>query len=122
MRLIKVIQIQFRPKHFALRCVRAYSCRKVSVITDSHEHDGQHREFLPVTVIRDGLYELKSLEKLNISSNELLMELRQQGIEHRGQVRLGLVETDGDISLYFFEQKDLLPWAVRPAFRASRRI
>lgn len=64
---------------------------------------------LPVTVIRDGLYELKSLETLNISSNELLMELRQQGVEHLGQVRLGLVETDGDISLYFFEQKDLRP-------------
>lgn len=64
---------------------------------------------LPVTVIRDGLYELKSLDTLNISSNELLMELRQQGVEHLGQVRLGLVETDGDISLYFFEQKDLRP-------------
>lgn len=64
---------------------------------------------VPVTVIRDGLYELKSLEKLNISSNELLMELRQQGVEHLGQVRLGLVETDGDISLYFFEQRDLRP-------------
>lgn len=64
---------------------------------------------LPVTVIRDGLYELESLEKLNISSSELLMELRQQGVEHLGQVKLGLVETDGDVSLYFYEEEDLHP-------------
>lgn len=64
---------------------------------------------LPVTVISDGLYETKAFETLNMSSSELLMELRQQGVEHLGQVRLGLVETDGDISLYFYEQEDLRP-------------
>ncbi|MCD5996204.1 DUF421 domain-containing protein [Pseudomonas sp. CDFA 602] len=64
---------------------------------------------LPVTVINDGLYELKSLGKLNISSSELLMELRQQGVEHLGQVRLGLIETDGDISLYFYDPQDVRP-------------
>ncbi|AKS04655.1 DUF421 domain-containing protein [Pseudomonas trivialis] len=64
---------------------------------------------VPITVISQGLYELKSLEKLNISSNELLMEMRQQGVEHLGQVRLGLVETDGDISLYFYDQNELRP-------------
>jgi len=63
----------------------------------------------PVTIIRDGLYELHSLEKHNISSDEFFMELRHQGVEHLGQVRLGILETDGDISLFFFE-----PTAVRP--------
>lgn len=64
---------------------------------------------LPITVISDGLYETKAFEQLNMSSSELLMELRQQGVEHLGQVRLGLVETDGDISLYFYEQEDIRP-------------
>lgn len=78
---------------------------------------------LPVTVISEGLFELKSLDKLNISSSELLMEFRQQGVEHLGQVRLGLVETDGDISLYFYEQEEtcpglsVLPLEHRPEFR-----
>lgn len=64
---------------------------------------------LPITVIKDGLYELKSLEKLNMSSSELLMEFRQQGVEHLGQVRLAIVETDGDVSLYFFDKDDVRP-------------
>ncbi|KTC53376.1 hypothetical protein AO262_31430 [Pseudomonas fluorescens ABAC62] len=77
----------------------------------------------PVTVISNGMYELKAFETLNMSNNELLMELRQRGVEHLGQVRLGLVETDGDISLYFHDEKDLrpglsvLPEEHRPEFQ-----
>jgi len=63
----------------------------------------------PVTVIEDGLYKLESLEGLNMSSSELFMELRQKGVEHLGQVRLAILETDGDVSLYFFEQGDVRP-------------
>ena len=61
----------------------------------------------PVTVIEDGLYKLESLEGLNMSSSELFMELRQRGVEHLGQVRLAILETDGDVSLYFFEAEDV---------------
>lgn len=66
-------------------------------------------EGVPITVIKEGLYELKSLKKLNISSGELLMEFRQRGVEHLGQVRLAIVETDGDVSLYFFDADNVRP-------------
>ena len=39
---------------------------------------------LPITVVKDGMYEVHSLRNLNISSSELFMELRQQGVEHLG--------------------------------------
>jgi uncharacterized membrane protein YcaP (DUF421 family) len=61
----------------------------------------------PVTVIEDGLYKLESLEGLNMSSSELFMELRQHGVEHLGQVRLAILEIDGDVSLYLFEPDDV---------------
>lgn len=64
---------------------------------------------VPITVIKDGLYEYKSFKKLNISSSELLMEFRQRGVEHLGQVRLAIVETDGDVSLYFFDEENVRP-------------
>lgn len=63
----------------------------------------------PVTVIEDGLYKLESLEGLNMSSSELFMELRQRGVEHLGQVRLAILEIDGDVSLYFFAPEDVRP-------------
>lgn len=77
----------------------------------------------PVTIIKDGLYELHSLERLNISSDEFFMELRQQGVEHLGQVRLGILETDGDVSLYFADTQSarpglsVLPKQYRPVYR-----
>lgn len=64
---------------------------------------------VPVTVIKDGLYEYKSFRKLNMSPSELLMEFRQRGVEHLGQVRLAIVETDGDVSIYFFDAEDVRP-------------
>jgi len=63
----------------------------------------------PVTVIEEGLYKLESLDHLNMSSSELFMELRQQGVEHLGQIRLAILETDGDVSLFFFERDDVRP-------------
>ncbi|QKL02334.1 DUF421 domain-containing protein [Pseudomonas sp. NY5710] len=79
---------------------------------------------LPITVVKDGMYEVHSLRNLNISANELFMELRQQGVEHLGQVRLGLLETDGDLSLYFYTAEDtrpglsVLPAEHRPEYRS----
>lgn len=64
---------------------------------------------LPVTVINNGMFEMKAFETLNMSNSELLMELRLREVEHLGQVRLGLVETDGDLSLYFYDEKDIRP-------------
>src|SRR3990167_2025601 len=63
----------------------------------------------PVTIIKDGLYELNSLDRLHISSDEFFMELRQQSVDHLGQVRLGILETDGDISLYFYATEETRP-------------
>ena len=62
-----------------------------------------------VTLNKDGLYELESLDRHNISENEFFMELRQSGVEHLGQIRLAILEVDGEISLYFFDPEDIKP-------------
>src|SRR5690606_34772795 len=53
----------------------------------------------PITLIRDGVYDIDSFERLNITDDEFFMELRQQGVEHLGQVRLAILEVDGNVSL-----------------------
>lgn len=62
-----------------------------------------------VTLIKDGLYELESLNRHNISENEFFMELRQNGVEHLGQVRLAILEIDGQLSIYFFDRDSVRP-------------
>lgn len=50
------------------------------------------------------------------------MELRLNGVEQLGQVRLAILETNGQISVYFFEDKDvksglsILPEHCTPRF------
>lgn len=76
---------------------------RLTVLAMSHsKRFANWMEGKPVTIIKEGLYELNSLSRLNISSEEFFMELRQQGVEHLGQVRLAIIETDGDASLYFY--------------------
>lgn len=62
-----------------------------------------------ITLIADGRYVVENLDRLNISENEFLMELRQQGIEHLGQVRLALVEVDGQLSTYCYPDEQVRP-------------
>lgn len=63
----------------------------------------------PVTLIVNGLYEINSLDRLNVSEDEFFMELRQQGVEHLGQLRMAILEVDGDVSLYFFAAEEVRP-------------
>lgn len=70
---------------------------------------GTWMEGEPVVIIRDGLYDTEALGRKNISSDEFFMELRQQNVEHLGQVRLGILEVNGDVSLYFFDETEARP-------------
>lgn len=63
----------------------------------------------PVVIIRDGEYNLPALRQQNISCDEFFMELRQLGVEHLGQVRLGILEVDGDLSLYYYPAERVRP-------------
>jgi len=63
----------------------------------------------PVTIIRDGQYDMPALRQQNISCDEFFMELRQLGVEHLGQVRLGILEVDGDLSLYYYPDEMVRP-------------
>ncbi|MNF62877.1 hypothetical protein D3C84_445630 [compost metagenome] len=70
---------------------------------------GTWMEGEPVVIIREGLYDTEALGRKNISSDEFFMELRQQNVEHLGQVRLGILEVNGDVSLYYFDGNEIRP-------------
>lgn len=77
---------------------------------------GAWLEGKPVVIIRDGVYDLPALRARNISYDEFFMELRQRGVEHLGQVRLGILEVDGDVSLFYFDDAQVRPGlSVMPA-------
>lgn len=53
----------------------------------------------PEILIHDGNLDFKTLSKLNISSDELKEAMREHGIEYFKDVKLAMLEIDGNISI-----------------------
>ncbi len=53
----------------------------------------------PEILIHDGKLDFKALGKLNITSEELQEAIREHGIEHFYEVKLAMLEIDGNISI-----------------------
>lgn len=53
----------------------------------------------PEILIHDGTLDFKILSKLNITSEELKEAMREHGIEHFKEVKLAMLEIDGNISI-----------------------
>jgi uncharacterized membrane protein YcaP (DUF421 family) len=53
----------------------------------------------PEVLIHDGKLDFKALSKLNITSDEIQEAMREHGIEHFSEVKLAMLEIDGNISI-----------------------
>lgn len=58
-------------------------------------------------LIEDGQFSIQTFEKEDLAQDEFFAELRLKSIEHLGQVRNAYIETNGDISVYFYEDEDI---------------
>ena len=58
-------------------------------------------------IVEDGVLALEKIEEGKMSHDEFFAEMRQQGIEHLGQVRVGLLETDGEFSILLFAPENV---------------
>ncbi|HBS67346.1 MAG TPA: DUF421 domain-containing protein, partial [Acinetobacter pittii] len=58
-------------------------------------------------IVKDGLVVYKDFQKQSYSHDEFFSEMRQQNVEHLGQVRTALLESDGILSLLYFEDEDV---------------
>jgi uncharacterized membrane protein YcaP (DUF421 family) len=83
--------------------------RLTTFLIERSSRFGEWLEGKPFLIIRDGVFELAALQSGNITHAEFLMELRLRGVEHLGQVRLGILEVNGDVSLYFHDREDVRP-------------
>ncbi|MEL1245862.1 YetF domain-containing protein [Flavobacterium sp. DGU11] len=58
-------------------------------------------------LIEDGQFSLASFEREDLAQDEFFAELRLKSIEHLGQVRNAYIETNGAISVYFYDDADV---------------
>lgn len=63
----------------------------------------------PVPIVDGGELAWDKLREANLTEFEFFMELRLSGVEQLGQVRLAIMETSGQMSLYFYPDDDVKP-------------
>ncbi|RYF98742.1 MAG: DUF421 domain-containing protein [Chitinophagaceae bacterium] len=54
-----------------------------------------------VYLIQDGEFNISDLSKETLALDEFFSELRQQGVSHLGQVECAILETSGNLSVFF---------------------
>lgn len=58
-------------------------------------------------LVEEGKFSPNKFERESLSQDEFFTELRLKNIEHLGQVRQAYLETTGDVSVFFYEDKDV---------------
>lgn len=58
-------------------------------------------------LIRDGKFSINNFKKEPLAQDEFFSELRQENITHLGQVRLTIIETSGELSIFYYKDEDV---------------
>lgn len=85
------------------------SCYKLATYIDDHsKRVNEIIEGKPVYVIENGCILIKNFDREDLTLDQLFSDLRAAGIEHLGQVRVAILETNGQLSLFKFDPKDVV--------------
>lgn len=62
-----------------------------------------------IYIIHDGHAALESIKHTDLAMDEFFAELRVLNISHLGQVKKALLETNGHVSVLYFDDQDVVP-------------
>ncbi|MBE8722468.1 DUF421 domain-containing protein [Sphingobacterium pedocola] len=95
-----------------LYAVVVFSCviaiyKLVTLLASRFVVVGNLLEGKAMIVVKDGLFDVKHENDNSYSKMEFFAELRNQSVEHLGQVRLGVLEVDGTLSLLYYSDEEI---------------
>lgn len=61
----------------------------------------------PICLIEEGEFSIENFKKENLGSDEFFAELRLKGISQLGQIEKAIEESSGEISIFYFEDKNV---------------
>ena len=62
----------------------------------------------PLYLIDDGVFLIDNFNKEALGYDEFFSEMRQQSVSHLGQIDIAILEISGEVSLYFYEDNQVL--------------
>ena len=61
----------------------------------------------PRTIVKDGCFLVKNFKKELTSLDEFFSQLRMRSVAHLGQVKQAIIETNGEVSIYYFPDDEV---------------
>jgi len=61
----------------------------------------------PIYLIEDGEFAIDNFKKGALAQDEFFAELRVRNVDHLGQVKLAILETNGQISIFFYPDNEV---------------
>jgi uncharacterized membrane protein YcaP (DUF421 family) len=61
----------------------------------------------PICLIENGSFAIDNFKKEDLGSDEFFSELRLKSISQLGQIETAIAETSGEISVFFYEEKEV---------------
>ncbi|MHA4896272.1 DUF421 domain-containing protein [Pedobacter sp. PWIIR3] len=61
----------------------------------------------PIYIIEEGEFVMQERTDHNFARDEFFAEMRLQNIEHLGQVKTAILETNGQVSFFYFDDQDV---------------
>ncbi|WP_149526673.1 DUF421 domain-containing protein [Sphingobacterium hotanense] len=79
----------------------------ITWLTQKNRFFNELMEGKPMCVVKNGMFEVKKESDSDFSQMEFFAELRNQSIEHLGQVRVALLEVDGTMSVLYYPDEEV---------------
>lgn len=83
--------------------------RFTTYITGKSEKFEKLIEGSTVCLIEEGCFNVDDFNKEDLGQDEFFAELRTKGVSQLGQVERGYLEISGEVSVFFYEDKDVKP-------------
>lgn len=71
------------------------------------EHISKLIEGEPICLVLEGHFLISNFDKETLGYDEFFSEMRQQGVSHLGQVQQAIIEVSGNLSIFYYSDKDV---------------
>ena len=61
----------------------------------------------PICLIEEGAFSIENFKKEPMAHDEFFAELRQKNVSHLGQVQTAIIETSGEISVFYYPDEEV---------------
>lgn len=99
--------------------------RSVTWLTGKSKKFEEFIEGKTKCLINEGRFSINSFKKETLAQDEFFSELRIHSIEHLGQIKNAFIETSGDISIFYYPDKEVkygLPILPSPFHKKNKII